>query len=318
MAPSDAVARSATTLSGMLGRNAATRSPRRTPRRSRPARQRATWSRSSAAVRSCGGPGLRAADDDDVVVRAIGERECVLRVVERRRPGTTARRACADRRARRRAASPTARRSGPRPTARTRRAPRPTSARRRRSRRGGGLARPRASRGSGPCGFGRGRPAAASTGPRARAPRTDRGSPPDCHACRDSLGRPPRSPAPRRRLNAQRIRDGGHRCPGSLNGGIAIARVQAGGSAAEFERLRVRPGRLRAPDGAPAQPAAFSASRGEARGGSKARCDPDDGPAAAHKHTRRLPKEPPRCCPGEGVHPRANPLPRARSIYRVG
>lgn len=33
---------------------------------------------------------------------------------------------------------------------------------------------------------------------------------------------------------------------------------------------------------------------------------------------RRLPEEPPRCCPGEGVHPRVDPLPRARPIYRVG
>ena len=53
-APSDAVASRPITASGTLGRNAATRSPRLTPSRCRPARQRATASRSSSAVRSTG------------------------------------------------------------------------------------------------------------------------------------------------------------------------------------------------------------------------------------------------------------------------
>ena len=82
-APSDAVASRPTTASGMLGRNAATRSPRPTPRRWSPARQRATASRSSAAVRSRSVAGLRSTDHHDVVGRPPGHRERVLGVVDR-------------------------------------------------------------------------------------------------------------------------------------------------------------------------------------------------------------------------------------------
>ena len=54
IAPRLAVARNATSVSGMFGRYATTRSPRPTPSRCRPARARATWSRNSPKVSSIG------------------------------------------------------------------------------------------------------------------------------------------------------------------------------------------------------------------------------------------------------------------------
>ena len=62
-APIDAHARKATTVSGTFGMYAATRSPRSTPSRRRPAAQRATWSASSSQVISASG--------DDSVACAI-------------------------------------------------------------------------------------------------------------------------------------------------------------------------------------------------------------------------------------------------------
>jgi BRCT domain type II-containing protein len=60
IAPSDAVARNATIVSGTLGRKAATRSPRPTPSPRSPAAQRSTCSRSSPHVTSAGATSSRA------------------------------------------------------------------------------------------------------------------------------------------------------------------------------------------------------------------------------------------------------------------
>ena len=74
-APRLAVARKRDEVSGMLGRYAATRSPRPTPRRCRPAAAAARpASRSSPAVRSTGGAGLRPRDDQRGRRRRAGSR----------------------------------------------------------------------------------------------------------------------------------------------------------------------------------------------------------------------------------------------------
>ena len=103
--PSDAVARRPITASGMFGRNAATRSPRPTPWRARPARQRATASRSSAAVSSTGS---RVCDRATITTSSggsAGHRQGVLGVVDQGvREPAGAGHAC-DRRGRGRAAA---------------------------------------------------------------------------------------------------------------------------------------------------------------------------------------------------------------------